>query len=116
MASLEIQQELDRLAAALSRATDGERVRARTYLCSGDSAYAGAEGGGRLVETALCGSDDEAVAELRAILRADTGAAISEAVNAAVLATLDGLALAASASGPITAEMLREMARKRRAK
>jgi hypothetical protein len=100
--------ELDRLAGVLSHALKMDAPAHRHLIpCSGDSVYAVAGGPDRHVETALHTSPDEAVAELRAILRADTDGAVAD--------VLDELASLAS-EGTITAEMLRAMAAARRAR
>ena len=68
-----------------------------------DECYAVAYDGDRNIETGI--SATHAVADLRAILRADTDGAIAD--------VLDTLAVEAE-RGPITAEMLRTMAAARR--
>jgi len=89
------QEELDRLASALARAIPGAtvgyakmRVVGNTFIGTGGEVYVrvivdkvGADGldDDAKVVTTCCADQDAAVAELRAILRADTEAAVAEA-------------------------------------
>jgi len=104
------QEELDRLAAAMGKAL-GTETKGRVYAYTTEeegavhAVYLTIGGGGRTVETAVHPTLDTAVAELRAILRADTSGAVAD--------VLDELAALAE-EGPITAEMLRTMAAARR--
>lgn len=99
-------REFDRLASALGKAF-GSTVRVRLLPYASDCVYALASDRDRRVETASHSTVSAAVAELRAILRADT--------DGAVATVLDELAALAD-EGPITAEMLRTMASARRVK
>lgn len=104
---MDAQEELDRLAGCLGRAPDSRfTAKLMPYTAAdNDECFAVAYDGDRNLETGICATHDAAVAELRAILRADTDDAIAD--------VLDGLAAEAE-HGPITAEMLRMMARARR--
>ena len=101
---MDAREELDRLAVVLDKAL-GEEVRARIIPYTSDDFYVFAGDRDRHVETAAHAHPDAAVAELRAILRADTDGAVAD--------VLDELA-AEMERGPITAEMLRTMAAARR--
>lgn len=98
------QEELDRLAARASAAI-GETV-SGCFVRHRIGAPVSAEIRG-VAHTGGHSSEDAAVAELRAILRADADHAIAD--------VLDTLAAEAE-RGPITAEMLRTMAQVRRGK
>ena len=109
---MDAQEELDRLAAALARALGTSRAVSEVAAEVHDHSrnlYAlvcvGARFDAATVETRYHTEMEDAVSELRAILRADTDGAIAD--------VLDGLASEAE-HGPITAEMLRTMARARR--
>jgi hypothetical protein len=103
---MDAQAELDRLTAALAKALN-TTMRRSALGFTDDTRYVIVGDSDRFVETAAHASESEAVAELRAILRADTDGAIA--------IVLDELA-AEMERGPLTAEMLRTMAAARRAK
>lgn len=101
---MEPHDEMLRLRAAVERATG------TTGAVSGFASHSGRESawihlGVGVVDTRLHGDRNAAIAELRAILRADADHAIAD--------VLDTLAAEAE-RGPITAEMLRTMAAARR--
>lgn len=102
--------ELDRLASALGKAF-GSTATGDLRPYADDCVYAFVSDRDRNIETAAQPTVSAALAELRAILRADTDGAVNEAVAA----VLDELAALAD-EGPITAEMLRTMAAARRAR
>ena len=107
MSTQDAQEELDRLAGCLARAF-GSRFTAKLMpytAADNDECYAVAYDGDRNIETGISATHAAAVADLRAILRADTDGAIAD--------VLDTLAVEAE-RGPITAEMLRTMAATRR--
>lgn len=106
MSARETQAELDRLAAVLGKTLD-RTVTARLLPYAGDCLYAYANTRDHRIETAAQPTATAAVAELRAILRADTDGAVAD--------VLDELASLAS-EGPLTAEMLRTMAAARRSR
>jgi len=103
---MDAQAELGRLTAALGKAL-GATARAHVLHCADDCVYVNVGDRNRCVDTAMHPTADEAVAELRAILRADTDGAVAD--------VLDELA-ALSEEGPLTAEMLRAMAAARRSR
>lgn len=104
---MDAQEELDRLAAAMGKAL-GVTAKARVLPYAGETeAFIVVGDLNRTVETAAHVETEDAVAELRAILRADTSGAVAD--------VLDELAAEAE-RGPITAEMLRTMAAARRAR
>lgn len=95
MSARETQAELDRLAAVLGKALD-RTVTARLLPYAGDCLYAYANTRDHRIETAAQPTATAAVAELRAILRADTDGAVAEAyregaeaMRAYVVAALD---------------------------
>jgi len=100
------QAGLDRLAAVLGKALDCA-AKVQLFPYAADCVYAHASTGDHIVETAAHLNSATAVAELRAILRADTDGAVAD--------VLDELA-ALSEEGPLTAEMLRTMAAARRSR
>lgn len=103
---MDTRQELDRLAAVLGKALD-RAAKVQLFPYAADCVYAHASTGDHIVETAAQPTATAAVAELRAILRADTDGAVAD--------VLDELASLAS-EGPLTAEMLRVMAAARRSR
>lgn len=103
---MDTQAELDRLAGALGKALDCTAT-TRLLPYAGDCLYAYANTRDHRIETAAHAMPEAAVAELRAILRADTDGAVAD--------VLDELA-AEMERGPLTAEMLRVMAAARRSR
>ncbi len=101
MTARETQAELDRLAAVLGKALD-RAAKVQLFPYAADCVYAHASTGDHIVETAAHLNSATAVAELRAILRADTDGAASEAFRAGAEAMREEVALAA---GRVTASL-----------